>query len=118
MIDKLFGYEFSNDYEQLWVIAHRQSVACVVSYNEPVPLWLWSDRLISGESCNSRDICQTISTPNAISVSVRGCTYISASKLKDFIAQCERCKLEWIVPASIIPHAGLPGGGQPADATP
>ena len=102
-IRDLFGYEFSSDYEQLWELAQRQSVACVVSF---------SGRLISGAPYDSRDICQTIRTPGSLSVSVKGCTYISASKLKDFVAQCERCKLEWIVPASIISlnqlHGGLP----------
>jgi hypothetical protein len=85
----LLGYMFSNDHELLWELAQKQSVVCRVAYTA---------KLLSGGSYTCWDICQTISTPQRVSVSVRGCSYVEAETLKDFVFQCEHLKLEWIVP--------------------
>ena len=89
VIRDLFGYKFSNDYEQLWWLAQKQSVACRVTY---------SDNFFPAEVDLCQDICQTIFSSLGVSVSVRGCSYISAETLKEFIVQCKRSNLEWIVP--------------------
>jgi hypothetical protein len=114
VIRDLFGYEFSNDYEQLWGLAQRQSVACVVDFELAAEVGFVPDRLLIDEIDSCRDICQTIKTPDALTVGVRGCTYIAASTLEYFVTQCKRCKLEWIVPFGIIPAAAAFA----ADATP
>jgi len=88
-ISDLFGYMFSNDHEKLWELAQKQSVVCRVTY---------TDKLLSGGSYTCWDICRTISTPQRVCVSVRGCSYVEAETLKDFVFQCKHLNLEWIVP--------------------
>lgn len=92
------GYTTSRDYAALWELAQKQSVVCVVDYD-------WRDGTKA-----SRDIAQTIASPWSIGgmdnritigVRVRGIEYAGGKNCEQFVASCERCNLEWLIPGKL-----------------
>jgi hypothetical protein len=95
MIVPIANYPTSRDYRQLWTLAQTAAIVCIVDFQPDKP-----------RTC--RDIASTIHSPEylpeLVQVSSRGIGHIWAESVESFIAQCEHCKLEWLVP----PAAPLP----------
>lgn len=97
------GYETSRDYVQLWSLAQKQAVVCVVDYHGGA----FGDR--SGSLL--RDIASTQWCPDTcwMQVGARGIGYVTAyddpgrSCREMFISECESVNLEWIVPTKGAP---------------
>ena len=89
MIPPLANYSTSRDYRRLWELAHDHSIVCFVDY-------------LPGISETCRDVAATGHSgewdSNVIQVSSRGIGRIWADSIEQFIAQCERCNLEWLQP--------------------
>lgn len=89
-----FWYFTDKNYDDLWAIAQRQGIVCIVNYSSPQ----------FGDSPNPpcRDVAHTIALVGEkavqISVSARGITYFSAMSQDEFIRECERVNLDWIKP--------------------
>ena len=89
MIVPLANYSTSRDYRRLWELAHDHSIVCVVDYENVI-----------------HDIYREIATtrhskewnPDVIPVYSHGCNHVLAKSIEEFIAQCERCNLEWLQP--------------------
>ena len=95
MIVPTANYPTSRDYGRLWDLAHTAAIACIVD-------------MYPGRSGTRRDIASTTHSPdylpNLVQVGSQGIIYVWAESLKAFIAQCEHCNLEWLVPPA--PQAG------------
>ena len=89
MIVPLANYSTSRDYRRLWELAHDHSIVCVVDCLPGVP-----------ETC--RGIAWTIYSkewnPEVMQVNAIGIYPVWAESIEQFIAQCERCNLEWLQP--------------------
>lgn len=93
VIRDLAGYTTSRDYRELWELAQRQSVVCIVDSScRPRPVY--------------RLVAQTITARDGlVSVRSRGTGYadsIGTSEQLDgvevFVRECQDVHLEWIVP--------------------
>lgn len=84
----LAAYPTSRDYAELWRRAQRESLLCIVDWQE------------------CRDVAQTIVTfidePELLSLQVsgRGTCYLHAESPEELAANAARINLEWIVPPS------------------
>jgi hypothetical protein len=89
MIVPIANYQTSRDYRQLWTLAQTAAIVCIVDFQPGKP-----------RTC--RDIASTIHSPEyspeLVQVSSRGIGHIWAESVESFIAQCEHCNLEWLVP--------------------
>ena len=89
MIVPIANYPTSRDYRQLWTLAQTAAIVCIVDFQPGKP-----------RTC--RDIASTIHSPEyspeLVQVSSRGFGHIWAESVESFIAQCEHCNLEWLVP--------------------
>ena len=96
MIVPTANYPTSRDYTQLWRLAHTAAIVCIVDMDH-------------GKPGTCRDIARTVYSPDQLQEMVqvlsRGIGHICAESLEAFIAQCEHCNLEWLVPP-------LPQGGE------
>ena len=96
MIVPTANYPTSRDYTQLWRLAHTAAIVCIVDMDH-------------GKPGTCRDIARTVYSPDQlqemVQVGSRGIGHIWAESLEAFIAQCEHCNLEWLVPP-------LPQGGE------
>lgn len=90
----LKGYATSREYEKLYDLAKKQSVACIVNYG--------------GTEC--RDIAQTIASHGEVQITARGIAYVYANNRKDFAAQCKRENVEFIVPKGFKGKVDQPKG--------
>lgn len=85
VVREIAGYQTSKDYKRLWEIAIKQSVLCVCDYHE------------------CRDSAQTIyDSAGVLFVSARGVSYICAKSVNEFIEQCQKINLEWVIPETHI----------------
>ena len=89
MIVPTANYPTSRDYTQLWELAHTAAIVCIVDMDHGRP-----------DTC--RDIARTIHSPDQlhemVQIGSRGVGHVCAESLEAFIAQCEHCNLEWLVP--------------------
>lgn len=78
---KKFKYKTCTNYNILFELVKTQRVVCFV------------------KQYNVFDVCaNTPSNCNDIDIGARGISYIYADNKEDFIKQCEKCKLEFIMP--------------------
>jgi hypothetical protein len=84
----LIGYETSDDYEQLWTLAHQQSIVCSALYERGIV-----------------DVAQTICYRDEVSISARGITYVSGWDKETFLKGCRRAEVRWILPNKTSPPA-------------
>ena len=90
IIGNISGYPVSKDYAELFNLAKKQSVVCVVDYST----------ITGPESRTKRDVAQTISFEGQVNICARGISYIAAtSDPEEFTSYCEEINLEWIVPS-------------------
>jgi hypothetical protein len=80
------GYETSRDHDALYDAAQKQSVVCFVDYHE------------------CRDVACTLVRRNSYGteteLGVRGMTYIAGMNREEFVMQCRRHNVEFILPNS------------------
>ncbi|RJP48775.1 MAG: hypothetical protein C4586_08670 [Anaerolineaceae bacterium] len=92
VIRDITDYSMSEDYELLWDLAQKQSVVCEVDY----------DSRNNDPSKPIRDIAATRSHKHrdeiVVEVEVRGYGYIYATDKEDFLMQCRRSRLKFILP--------------------
>jgi hypothetical protein len=84
----LANYQTSRDYYQLWYLAQKAAIVCIVDNRE-------------GDSSDRRVVVTSnLVTPRRIATQVGnfGILWCSAGFSDEFITQCERWNLEWIVP--------------------
>ena len=83
-------YKTSCDYIHLWELAQKYSVVCFADYK-------WDD----GYTC--RDVCATVFhlDSHRIALSVRGCEYLDADNVDDFVKDCKRYNIEFIPPENL-----------------
>jgi len=103
MIVPTANYPTSRDYRQLWELAHTAAVVCIVDMDHGKP-----------DTC--RDIARTVHSPEwspeLVQVGSRGIGHVWAESLEAFIAGCEQCNLEWLVPPAAQPALPVaPAGG-------
>jgi hypothetical protein len=93
MIVPTANYPTSRDYRQLWELAHTAAVVCIVDMDHGKP-----------DTC--RDIARTVHSPEwspeLVQVGSRGIGHVWAESLEAFIAGCEQCNLEWLVPPAAL----------------
>jgi len=93
MIVPTANYPTSRDYRQLWELAHTAAVVCIVDMDHGKP-----------DAC--RDIARTVHSPEwspeLVQVGSRGIGHVWAESLEAFIAGCEQCNLEWLVPPAAL----------------
>ena len=88
LVRKIRGYKTSKDYKKLFELAQKQSIVCICNYSK-----------------NCRDVAHTLAErDNTLSVSARGTSYITGFGLDDFVEQCEKYELEWIIPNKEYKH--------------
>jgi hypothetical protein len=108
MIVPIANYQTSRDYRQLWTLAQTAAIVCIVDFQPGKP-----------RTC--RDIASTIHSPEyspeLVQVSSRGIGHIWAESVESFIAQCEHCNLEWLMPPG-APEVAIPGEQYHEDAGP
>jgi hypothetical protein len=96
---EIANYPTSRDYRQLWTLAQTAAIVCIVDFQPGKP-----------RTC--RNIASTIHSPEyspeLVQVSSRGIGHIWAESVESFIAQCEHCNLEWLVPPG-APEVAIPG---------
>jgi len=94
MIVPTANYPTSRDYRQLWELAHTAAIVCIVDMDHGKP-----------DTC--RDIARTVHSPEwspeLVQVGTRGIGHVWAESLEAFIAGCEQCNLEWLVPPAALP---------------
>jgi len=101
MIVPTANYPTSRDYRQLWKLAHTAAVVCIVDMDHGKP-----------DTC--RDIARTVHSPEwspeLVQVGSRGIGHVWAESLEAFIAGCEQCNLEWLVPpaATLLQQLSAP----------
>lgn len=99
MIVPTANYPTSRDYRQLWELAHTAAIVCIVDMDHGKP-----------DTC--RDIARTVHSPEwspeLVQVGSRGIGHVWAKSLDAFIAGCEQCNLEWLVPPAALAQ---PEGG-------
>lgn len=85
-VDKVTGYETSRDYELLARLMQSQSIVCIVDYDDcrDIAKTFFQETKLGGETWQ---------------VSVRGLCYIYVWNKDNFIKQCARINLEFIVPS-------------------
>ena len=83
MINKITGYVTSRDYNQLWELAENQSIVCLSSHG----------------------VGQTIEDDGYREIIFR-VTEVFAWKIDDFVEQCKRLKIEFIVPNKMGEETG------------
>ena len=95
MITPYANYSISRDYKLLWELAHVNSIICIVDMEH-------------GEPETPRDVAKTTHSPtwspSVVSVGSRGIGHVWAESVEEFVAGCEACNLEWIVPPVFGPH--------------
>ena len=75
------NYELSQDYGLLYDLALKSSIVCVADYSD------------------CRDVAQTIANDHGyVHISCRGVCYADGVDRKDFIAQCKRANIAFILP--------------------
>jgi hypothetical protein len=78
------GYNVSRDYAALYEMAQSQSVVCFVDYHE------------------CRDVACTLVRRNSYGteteIGARGLTYIGGTSREEFVMQCRRHNVEFILP--------------------
>ena len=77
------GYPTSTDYTKLYDLAQEQSIICLAPYR-------------GFEGCI--DVARTIVTLPFLSISARGISYVHADNKDDFIEQCVKAKVRFIIP--------------------
>jgi hypothetical protein len=87
-IRNIKDYPVSTNYEKLWELAQKQGVICIVDYDR-INSWL------------VRDVCSTIFSQHNYEVSARGIAYISAETKEEFLEQCKKRCLVWVLPAKL-----------------
>jgi hypothetical protein len=99
MIVPTANYPTSRDYRQLWELAHTAAIVCIVDMDH-------------GKADTCRDIARTVHSPEwspeLVQVGSRGIGHVWAESLEAFIAGCEQCNLEWLVPPAALAQ---PEGG-------
>ena len=75
-------YRTSKDYKKLYQRMQKTSLVCIVDYDT---------------HGGSRDVARTIWYNDMASVSARGVCYVSAIDEKQFVEQCEKTNLKWIL---------------------
>jgi hypothetical protein len=82
------GYPTSQDYELLAFLMQRQSLLCIVDYHA------------GDTSC--RDVGKTLWSPDGATgvwqLSARGIGYIYAFSRQQFIAECAKAHVEFLIP--------------------
>jgi hypothetical protein len=92
-------YPVSTNYEELWKLAHKQGVICIVDYEKI--------------NCGFiRDVCSTNFGQDSYEVAARGIAYISAETKEEFFEQCKKRFLVWILPTNQIKPKGKKDGIQ------
>jgi hypothetical protein len=106
MIVPTANYPTSRDYHQLWKLTHTAAIVCIVDCDP-------------GKS-DCRDIARTAHSPDdlpqLVQIGSRGACYVWAETIEDFIAQCQQCNLEWLVP-TMWDHAWSYGKPDETDIT-
>jgi hypothetical protein len=106
MIVPTANYPTSRDYHQLWKLTHAAAIVCIVDCDP-------------GKS-DCRDIARTAHSPDdlpqLVQIGSRGACYVWAETIEDFIAQCQQCNLEWLVP-TMWDHAWSYGKPDETDIT-
>jgi hypothetical protein len=109
MIVPTANYPTSRDYRQLWELAHTAAVVCIVDMDHGKP-----------DTC--RDIARTVHSlewsPELVQVGSRGIGHVWAESLEAFIAGCEQCNLEWLVPPAALAQPEPGEGPSAADLLP
>ncbi len=85
------NYDTSKDYEKLWELMKTQRILCMIDYGE----------MYKDDKYQLRDVCQTPAVERDryfTDISCRGYSYISARNKEEFIEQCTKGNLEYIVP--------------------
>ena len=77
--DLAHGYASSRDYEYLYEAAKKTSIVCIV------------------DSFECRDICATSFHGDCHQVNARGIGYIYASSKEEFLEQCQKLNLEFLL---------------------
>lgn len=88
---QLGSYRTSKDYQRLARLAKHCSIICIVDYKAGPD----GDMVI-------RDVAQTLCHSETIQISARGICYVYSFGAHDFVKQCERLNVEFIVPASTV----------------
>ena len=88
MIVPIANYQTSRDYYQLWDLAQKASIICIVDKRENDS----SDRCVV--------VTSNLVTPSRIATQVQnfGILWCSSGFRDVFVIQCERWNLEWLVP--------------------
>jgi hypothetical protein len=91
VVRDITGYGTSKDYKALFKIVRSQSIICLVDFDSHAGS-------VGGGHC-SRDVARSIYTDDGlIQISARGTCYVWAKDVDDFVQQCEKQQLEWVVP--------------------
>jgi hypothetical protein len=103
MIVPTANYPTSRDYGRLWELAHTAAIVCIVDMEH-------------GKPGTCRDIARSVHSPEwspeLVQVGSRGIGHVWAESLEAFIAGCEQCNLEWLVPPAALAQ---PEGEGPSD---
>ena len=94
------SYQTSRDYHKLWELAQTTQIVCIVDRYENDP----TDRRIASTRYSPAEYYQ-------ITVEAFGIRWCSAANVDQFVQQCKRWSLEWLVPARDLLAAGPVGGG-------
>ena len=80
LVRNISGYVTSKDYQKLAALMTTQSVVCICRYNQ------------------CRDVCQSLYNGTTWMLNARGIGYVCAFDEQDFIQQCDKYEVEWLVP--------------------
>jgi hypothetical protein len=87
LIRNIIGYATSREYVKLAELMQRQSVVCIVVHH----------------TC--RDVAHTFYDGSTdlypFAIRARGIEYVCGRDAADFIDQCTRAEVEWLVPATL-----------------
>lgn len=82
------NYEWQDDYYHLWSLVKKERVICLVNY----------DNLCKDIASTHFNYVDRLKNPICVTVSARGICYILASNREDFIDQCKKNNLKYILP--------------------
>ena len=97
------SYQTSRDYRKLWELAQTAQIVCIVDRYE-------------NDSTDRRIVSTRYSPAEHYQITVETCgiRWCSAANVDQFVQQCERWSLEWLVPARAA-LAAEPVGEGPSD---
>lgn len=100
MIVREFKYRTKTNYAELWGLAQRESVICIL------------DTSYAYSEGASQDIARTLWNGQLMAVGARGIGYINAETPEEFAAQAAAVSLEWLDPCGPlgVPESDGEGG--------